>query len=65
MGGKWLGGGFFGGVGTGRVPGRGVGDVKSILEIAGRVLLGHEESVEIPEAGLDKAVLPVREKQTY
>ncbi len=30
-----------------------VGDVEGVLEVAGRVLLGDEEGVKVPEAGFD------------
>lgn len=37
-----------GGIGVGRV-----GDVKGVLEVTSRMLLGDEESVEVPEAAVD------------
>lgn len=43
-------------LGTGPVGDLGVGDVEGVLQVAGRVLLGHEEGVEVPEAGLDELV---------
>lgn len=48
--GQW----FAGHVVAGGVGGHRVGDVKGILEVAGRMLLRDEEGVEIPEAGFDE-----------
>ena len=42
-----------GGVCAGFVCVERVGYVKGVLEVSGRVLLGDEKSVEVPEAGLD------------
>lgn len=42
-------------VGPRFVCGRRVGYIECVLEVAGRMLLGDEESVKVPEPGLDKA----------
>jgi hypothetical protein len=44
------------GVGAGRVGAYGVRDVEGVLEVAGGVLLGHEEGVEVPESSVDESV---------
>lgn len=49
--------GWWVGVDAGFVGLRWVGDVECVLEVAGGVLLGDEEGVEVPEAGFDVAVV--------
>lgn len=44
------------GFGTGWVGDGGVGNEEGILLVAGGVLLGDEEGVEVPEAGFDVSV---------
>ena len=39
---------------SGFVGGGRVGDVECVLKIAGRVLLGHVEGIEVPKASFDK-----------
>jgi hypothetical protein len=43
------------GVCAGRIGAYGVRDVEGVLEVAGGVLLGHEEGVEVPEASVDES----------
>lgn len=42
-------------VGAGEVGELGVRDVEGVLEVAGGVLLGHEEGVEVPETAVDES----------